>query len=225
MVRLPALIDDLAEHDARGRPMVEFLARVIREAGLIQTTGRGRAAAEMTPLDAAALLVGLCVSEAPKEAPDATRTYMELIPYRAGTRDMPVPMELDLIASSRNLGECIAHIILSVPATSALLSRSSPIVRNLIQGISTGQLLSLAGRSDFALTFRLPTPSASVLIVWQDNGRMPQHFSRIYGRGGLPDLSVRNREERSDRSIEVSLGYETFVRLHRLLIGPSAAAA
>lgn len=78
MARLPALVDVIANVDDRPRGAIDFVARAVREAGFIQTTKRGRGAAEMTAADAAALLLGCYGSREPTQAVDTLQGFAGL---------------------------------------------------------------------------------------------------------------------------------------------------
>lgn len=73
MARFPKLVDALAEVDGRPRGVLDHMAREVREAGLIETTGAGWAAAQMTSLDAAHLILGVYGSSGRGDAADAAR--------------------------------------------------------------------------------------------------------------------------------------------------------
>lgn len=129
MAYLPALVDMLAERDGRLRGSVDHVARALRDAGLIHTAKRGRGAAPMTALDAAALIIGLY--GVPDASPDSVADASRLISMkrrgkviRQGTpfgEFDPLPSTLRPITSSKTLGEAVAALIELAP-----LIRSRP---------------------------------------------------------------------------------------------------
>lgn len=117
MARLPALIDALTHADGRPRRAVDHVAREVREAGLIQTTKRGRGAAEMTTLDAAYLILGLYGAANPADAAEAAE---ELAAYvNVARRKVPAPLRP--IKTAPDLVHALAALIelapLIAPAT------------------------------------------------------------------------------------------------------------
>ena len=107
MARLPALIDALAAADGRPRRSVDHVAREVREAGFIQTTKRGRGAAEMTSLDAAYLLLGLYGAATPADAKAAAQEMAEFRNIVPGS----VYPELEAIRAAPNLLHALAALI------------------------------------------------------------------------------------------------------------------
>lgn len=84
MAKIPALVTAMAEVDGRERKTVEHIARTIRERGYIPTGKRGGGAAEMTPREAANLLIALNGADTPQDAPIAIDRFRSLRPYFAG---------------------------------------------------------------------------------------------------------------------------------------------
>jgi hypothetical protein len=77
-VRLPALVAALAAIDGRDEATLAHYARLLREAGHIRTTKRGRGAAAMNVRDAANLLLGTNSAEAPRDAVAALQRLRRL---------------------------------------------------------------------------------------------------------------------------------------------------
>lgn len=111
MARLPALVDALVAVDGRERVVVDNIARAVREAGFIQTTKRGRGAADMTCDDAAALLVGLYGSAGMIDAPRVVEAFTQ------ARRRHPVgairggPAILGPLLRARTLMDAVARVI------------------------------------------------------------------------------------------------------------------
>lgn len=115
MARLPALIDALAAADGRPRRSVDHVAREVREAGLIQTTKRGRGAAAMTPVDAAYLMLGLYGAQTPGDAKAAAQELADFRNIVPG----PVDPELEAIRAAPDLVHAMAALIELGPLISA----------------------------------------------------------------------------------------------------------
>lgn len=228
MARLPALIDDLAEHDTRGRATVELIARMIREAGHIQTTGRGRAAAEMTAKDAAALLIGLCTAEAPKDAPKAVELFSTLVPFGQTEEELSLfeifPNELGKIASSLTFLEALESVISCSEDILRMRNRASSYYGRTIFPSSRREF-PFETRFFFSVVFHQPSPRGKIIIEWEDEDARsirrfhrqfyhPQYAGHIKGAGSQPGPLVF-----PDRLIDISVGLKTFIRLKRLLDG------
>ena len=160
MARLPALIDALTTCDERPRGTIDHVARTLREAGLIQTTKRGRGAAEMTPRDAAALVLGLYgLADA---SPDAIAQVQVLADLKRSGKAIrngspfgehdPLPNMLRPVTTAPTLLDAVAALIELAP----LLSDSVG---------STGA--TITGRFVAALELRRPRLGASIQITWR----------------------------------------------------------
>lgn len=116
MARLPALVDAVAAADGRPRGAVDHVARAVREAGHIQTTKRGRGAAEMTALDAAALLIALYGSRDPASAVEALEAFAALPHERDPDREWAqVPDWLVPVQRSRTCLQALGAVIEATP--------------------------------------------------------------------------------------------------------------
>lgn len=115
MARLPALVDALAAVDGRERGVLDHMAREIREAGLIQTTKRGRGSAEMSSLDAAHLLLGVYGSNGRGTAAEAASIFGSLqvlhLPNETSSPIETWPTEVWSAQCRRTLADAIAVII------------------------------------------------------------------------------------------------------------------
>ncbi|WP_156635395.1 hypothetical protein [Methylobacterium sp. Leaf123] len=79
MALLSTLVKAVAEIEGIDEVQVGWVARYLREAGLLSQAGRGRGAAHMSATDAANLLIGVNASSAPKDAVRAVEVYRELV--------------------------------------------------------------------------------------------------------------------------------------------------
>ena len=75
MATLSQLVDVVAAVEGLDRERVGAIARVVREAGLIATHGRGTSAAQMGLADAANLLIAVNAAETARSAPEIVRRY------------------------------------------------------------------------------------------------------------------------------------------------------
>jgi hypothetical protein len=115
MARFPKLVDALAEVDGRPRGVLDHMAREIREAGLIQTTGAGWAAAQMTSLDAAHLILGVYGSSGRGDAAEVSgilgglrRTPLNFLLVETHPHLHPL---VRVIADQPTLAEAVAAVI------------------------------------------------------------------------------------------------------------------
>ena len=215
MARLPALIDDLAAHDPRGRPTVDLIARTIREHGLITTTKRGRGAAEMKAEDAAALLVALCVADTPSTSPTAVREFWHLrrAPDRPelGRLAATAPEILKQLDEASTFGEAI----------SVLIKRGDLIDESLRLTASASALFT-HGRPveqfeafyfELGVTFLVTEAVGIVHARWAESASLHRSYS-----AGFRSEGVRvGIEAASDRRVQIGLRWPTFVRLYHLL--------
>ncbi|HEX4196219.1 MAG TPA: hypothetical protein VHZ26_02130 [Caulobacteraceae bacterium] len=224
MARLPALIDDLAKHDPRGRATVEHVARVVREAGLIQTTKRGRGAADMTVSDAAALLIGLCCTEVPKDAPDAVREFKEMEPTKLFSRRHYFPREFASVMGAQTFGLALEQLILS---TATLEEQGRELSRRTTHRMRPGSLSRppspISRTRDHYLwaevRFFTPLASASVKVSFQKTAGSPNLGHLI---NYLPNNVVKSAgqfEPTFDREVLVTVELNTLARIRRLLDG------
>jgi len=228
MARLPALIDDLAAHDVRGRSTVEVAARMIREAGLIRTTKRGRGGEDVTWSDAAALLIGICASEVPRDAPDAVRRFSGLVPV---TDDDPVleaglPSVLANVMAARTFRDAVAGLIKDAEDLLGLARSSASAHALRVRGASPdrrGLPLTIGFDFSLRLVLFLPQPGALIEARWEEAGSGPpvREFRRGFAIDRPAGMDIRTPAEAgADRAIEIAIGLRTFLRLHRLLRTP-----
>lgn len=111
MATLPNLVEAIACCDGRDRSTLDQFARVIREAGYVQTGKRGRGAADMTPSDAVSLLLGMNGADTPSGGPEAVRRFRSL---RTGTvkiaETCDVPA-LTAIKDTQNFGQALEVLV------------------------------------------------------------------------------------------------------------------
>ena len=79
MALISHIVKELAESTGTAEKSITVIARWLREDGLLSQKGRGRGAAQATPLDAARLLIALMVGGKMKNAPQAVRDFGQLV--------------------------------------------------------------------------------------------------------------------------------------------------
>jgi len=179
MARLPALIDALTLCDDRPRGTIDHIARTMREAGLIQTTKRGRGAAEMTARDAAALVLGLYgLADASPDAIAQGQVLADLKRFGRATRKGspigehdPLPDVLRPVTTAPTLLDGVAALI-----------ELAPLLRP-----STGaREATIAGGFHAALDLLRPRLSASIQITWRSAAPDLQGITVSYHPTGRP---------------------------------------
>jgi hypothetical protein len=90
MAILRELVEVLARITGVPESTVFAFGRFTREAGLISQKGRGRAAAEMSTLDAANLFIALGATDVTREAPLAVRKFSSLQGFTVGFPGSPL---------------------------------------------------------------------------------------------------------------------------------------
>src|SRR4051794_3656929 len=78
MALLSTIVTAVAQVEGMDEAQVGWIARHLREAGLISQAGRGRGAAHMTTRDAAILLIGANTASSAKDAAASTQLYRSL---------------------------------------------------------------------------------------------------------------------------------------------------
>jgi hypothetical protein len=190
MARFPKLVDALAEVDGRPRGVIDHMAREIREAGLIETTGAGWAAAQMTSLDAAHLVLGVYGSSGRGDAADAART---LSPLRktlfAGllTKTHPRLHPLvEVVAQQPTLAEAVAAVIELGPSLAEQTVRTQstlPVIFHVPDGGGGRELEDWPEGLSVMLRIARPTLEPSLQFAWRGAGQVEDAFlDYMFGR-------------------------------------------
>lgn len=151
MARLPALVDALVQIDGRERVLIDNVARAVREAGFIQTTKRGRGAAEMTAQDAAALLVGLYGSAGMADAPRVVDAFSQMKRRHPAAAIKDGPAALGPLFRSRTLLDAVQRLIELGPKLDPVDKLSQPAI----------------GLGRVTLALHRPHLHASIRVVWR----------------------------------------------------------
>lgn len=109
MALLSALVKAIADVEGIDEVQVGWVARHLREAGLISQAGRGRGAAHMTSTDAANLLIGVNAAYSAKEAVAAVQSFGNAKCFSSNVRGGE---NLTCIFSTgRKFGDALASLI------------------------------------------------------------------------------------------------------------------
>src|SRR3954471_25082339 len=114
MTKLKQLVSGVAFALGDPRPSVNVLAIQLRKAGLIKSTGRGLNAADMTPADAAALLVSCMAGGLSTETSSTTAT---MLAAKAGKKELGEAFTGNILASKlitiETFGAAVEYLISS----------------------------------------------------------------------------------------------------------------
>jgi hypothetical protein len=111
-----ALVSELTEVTAKALgyplPTVRLFARRLREAGLLSEAGRGRGAAQATPLDAARLLIALLATQSPSRAAGCVVDFGGLALYdRRESAKMNLTPDIYGLPESHTFEQAVGAII------------------------------------------------------------------------------------------------------------------
>jgi hypothetical protein len=223
MATLTELVDTIAKVEGVDRSRVNLIARYIREAGLIETGGRGSSAANMSVADAANLLIGVNAATNASDAARVVRKYRAFEAYEARFEADPTP------ASTRGLfGEAIEGLV-----EGACWGRlpeeflRSDVSRDLREHFSRGhvQITLRFRKPDHSVTLRMSTrfhpdydPTGDVSEEWREVGIGQTLFVKF-----LPPGSRATRKKKvvpGDRVEETAIGFRTIAAVGKLLRPP-----
>ena len=223
MAKLPALVTALAEVDGRDHATIDYYARVIREAGYIPTTKRGSGAAEMTAREAANLLIALCGTDSPKDAPLAIDRFRTLVRDYGWTRPKGTELPgLQAAAESTTFGEALEHLINNAPLLAGAIGffvlqgyrdLSDKARRGLLrQALKPAGVCVPAGLS---ITFHR---YAAEIVLWssQRGGQEREWQTRFLADVSRLEAGFYGPQEH-DRRVAVIVGLPTLLALYRAL--------
>jgi hypothetical protein len=236
MAKLPALVSALTECDERDYATLDYIARAIREAGLIPTTKRGSGASEMTVREAANLLIAANASETPKAGAMAVAHYRslkgqdlspgeydEIEPGRFRRREHDKDGIFGRITEAANFGEALEILIDGAPELLlSLLAFMDDAYSNYdVEGRKKLKALMLTAQqfAGVEVVFNRPYPSAFVRIWSNVSGKARTHYEWRF----LVDADLMmegfypNRHK--DRSITVTVGLRTLLKLFAAVNG------
>jgi hypothetical protein len=112
MATLSQLVAAIANAEGIDAERVAAIARAVREEGLIQTSGRGTSAAQMSESDAANLLIATNTADTARSAPVTIRQYRALQAMRRPTSEFGSELEELLSAVKRkHLADYITKMV------------------------------------------------------------------------------------------------------------------
>lgn len=172
MAKLSDLIPTLAKVLPMPEQTIAIYARLLRQARLLSTGGRGPGGARMTPEDCARLLIAVMATDQVKDAvpalerfwslPIDTRNTRETVPKRDRSEWLPLPKSLSLLTEATIFGVAVAGLIAAArdgTLQSGLGHASLPFLRLEIERRFNTASLSLMASADGLL------PDKSVLIT------------------------------------------------------------
>lgn len=187
MAQLHDLVDALADIGALTHTQINYVARRVREAGLIRTGGRGRGGATMTPSDAAALLLGLLMHATTPERIAALRALVTapLVSVRPGahssidafSRSPSRPDSRTFVDDGKDLITALAHLL---DRTGCDEAASREPDRTLVNRIPPATLLGLD-------VLDCPNGSGAAIAILDGNGRVStlRYGARPHDPGGM----------------------------------------
>jgi hypothetical protein len=121
MAKLSDLIPTLAKVLPMPEQTVAIYARLLRQARLLSTGGRGPGGAQMIPEDCARLLIAIMAADQVKDAVPAVdrfwslpvkhRDTREKMPRRERAEWLPLPKSLSLLTEATSFGPAVASLI------------------------------------------------------------------------------------------------------------------
>lgn len=213
MARLPALIAALAKTDGRDAKAVAWFARVIREGGLMATTKRGLGAAEMTPRDAANLLIALNATTEPRDAIELVHIVRGFVPQRAGfSNEDGSLVVLGAISRAENFGEALEAAIANAPAIALMLLAHANERFDHPEQRSRALSMEMLG---FSVEFvHCGAPISAALSLWQMVGH-ERRDEDVWKFGGDEALirSGYYARTNADRRVIMQVGVKTLLHL------------
>ena len=228
MTQLSDLVRVIARVAGMEEVQVGWVARHLREAGLISQGGRGRGGAKMVARDAANLLIGICSVGSAKEIPDQVTRLRHAI---------CVDSEFDLHADIRPAFSVDAQF---GDALEALIKRATPEqagdpLSSLVWDIFTPTYLTdgdLAWGERFeahldkleaVITSQISLyhPSGRIEVYIADNDglyvREDAHSARLRVLLAASFLADRSTEKSGDRVVKTSISLKTILEVGRVL--------
>lgn len=221
MAKLPSLVSAFPQVDGRERATIEHVARYIRERGYITTGKRGNGAADMTPHEAANLLIALNCADAPKDAPteiDRFRSLRQWYVVGRGTmaneqleRYDSYPLPIRDVFDTHTFGEGLDALIEGVPDLVASLQQYAVEAYGEDEGLMWMRTSLGATMFGVQITFRKYAPKIELFttngserrVEFEVNYQVDNYRFRdgFYGRN------------RPDRVVSVSVGTRTLVAI------------
>ena len=227
MAKLPALVTALSEVDGRERKAVDHIARTIRERGYITTGKRGGGAAEMTPHEAANMLIALNGADTPKEGPLAIDRFRSLRQWFAGTakdiRDRVDSYDQQIkpvqdIMDVHTFGEALDALIEDVPELVAALRAYAHEAHNNIDPATLDEkLLGMMRLRMFGLEITFERYAAKIELYTMYGSNRRVEFEASFMQDMDRAESGFYGKEWPDRRISVTIGAPTLIAVWQAL--------
>jgi hypothetical protein len=234
VARLPALVEALTYCDPRGKRSIGHIARVVREAGLLPTSKRGRGASEVTSRDGVALLMGLNGSESPAGAPEAVKRLSTLRPSIRNRARPDAPVVFASIVQS-DFSDALRLLIDKAPSIQAWCKEKYTEKHGDedLDGAPLEPFVPYEGPTALRITFRhqagdtgVSSGGAAILATCEDQPTEPVFAGEyvldpdklLLGVYGDPWENFF----RWDRRVEATIGLATLLHVHHAL-GPDSA--
>jgi hypothetical protein len=248
MARLPALVDALDLNDPRGKPTIAHIARLVRSAGLIESTKRGAGGTDMTFADATTLLLAACGDPSPQNAVDSVKNLRSLRPSpseppaRQGRVELPT--ELRFLEEGQSFAKTIELMISNAPQIAhraVQFQRANPRIVSELRERQRRNPEQVGG-SDYQYQALTLSPAGRVVrVVFYSPGLFSEiHCGRLapeFGDDdglheyyapaaawnvGRSDPGAKRRAIRqSDTVISMEVGLPTLLALHDAVQAPS----
>lgn len=164
MVRLPAFLEVLADLDGRRRETFEEVAMVLRRAGQLPPTKRGRGATAVDDCMAANLLLAAMADAAPSACPRSVQIYRSLRQNR-GSRTGAVFPSLQGVLACESFGEAV-EVLLSQGLK--LKADMLKILTSAYPNVPDDQVMNLQAL-ELELAVSRPWPSARLVVRGLDH--------------------------------------------------------
>ena len=210
MAKLPALVSAIAEVDGRERKAIDHVARVIREAGYIPTAGRGGAAANMSPREAANLLIALNGADTPGEAGVAIDRYRSLEQAWSHADDRAAHIEaVNKIVNASTFGQALEDLI---EATPSLVLSLHQYWRDAYNVSDPDQELfwTAFGMDMFGLDLTLKRYSAEFELFTMNGDERRVQFEAVFIRDNNKQSAGFYGASKGDRRVSITIGVPTF---------------
>jgi hypothetical protein len=181
MAKLSDLIPTLAKVLPMPERTVAIYARLLRQARLLSTGGRGPGGANMTPEDCARLLLAIMAADQVKDAVGTVQTFWDLTMEAVHSRDtvvedeqdqwLPLPPAVGSLLVVRNFGEMMSGLITAArdgALDAALGGVALPFMKIEVERRFRTATVSVGGSSDGA------TPDKMVMIATFGMPRGPE---------------------------------------------------
>lgn len=201
MALLSELSSVIAEVEGLPEPFVSGVARYLREAGLIRQAGRGRGAANMTPQDAACLLIGVNGTGLAKDVVQSVHRFSDASWFQDEDMDASLAVgDLSIFSKSELREGNLAYFV------AKLVSSAIPDET----GYSQLQRVFGVNRRELQLGFRRPAIAVNLTITEVRSDKITTILSGVFF--GKLDL-----DHVGDRTDTVAITHKTILEVGKVL--------